>query len=298
MVRRTRNEGQDRSLGKKEKYVRAKLNPTNPTGGSPRGFGQWESLFDAELKKPAPRIAWRTLTDHHCDPRALKSALFYAADRLKDAQEVPQTWQDFNRARQETLNQVVELKKTLRELMVLRTPRGEAADTALFLSGVKKKDASLFKDFPGLLMRFESVLRVLQFPSERRDTFQDWLIASGELLLHIYVKEITKNLFSAETSVLLEANAVSCGLNLGREYSTEAVSRRFRRFRRGNDSDYKEIKVLVRRFARNGDKFLERFLDTRKVQLSLLVALHQFLLAGADPLRLFRRFSIDKQSVP
>ena len=146
-------------------------------------------------------------------------------------------------------------------------------------------------------MRFESVLKVLEFPSERRDTFQDWIVASGELLVHLYVKEITNKLFSEETSGLLEANAVSCGLGRGRNIALRLLVGVFADFGAATIVIIRN-KGLVRRSARNGDEFLESFLDTRKVQLSLLVAMHQFLLTGADPLRLFRRFSIDKQSVP
>lgn len=113
---------------------------------------------------------------------------------------------------------VEQLKKVLRGLMLLRTQGRQVASDVLWLWGVKNKDVSFFQGFPGFLERFESVLKILGLPSERRDTFQDWLIASGELLLHLYVKEITGKLFSEESSVLLEASAVSCGLGHGREY--------------------------------------------------------------------------------
>lgn len=276
MVRRTRNGRTGQIFGDVGKTCPPQAN----SAGAPSadGFKQWEILFDAQLKNPATRIAWRTLTDHHCDPHALKSSLFYAAHRLKDAQEVPQAWKAFDRARETTLNQVAQLKKVLRELMLLRTQGRQVAGDVLVVWDVKRKDVSFFQGFPGLLERFESVLEVLDLPSARRDTFQDWLIASGESLLHIYVKEITGKLFSEETSVLLEASAVSCGLGRGREYSTEAVSRRYRRFRRRNNSDYKHMTVLVSRIGRPGDTFLERFLDARKVEFSL-----------PDPFRVLRR---------
>jgi len=233
-----------------------------------RGFKQWEILFDAELNKPdnsATRMAWRTLTGHQCDPLALKSSLFYAAHRLKAAQEVPRAWEAFNSARETTLNQVAQLKKVLRELMLPRTLGRQVASDVLFLWRVKKKDVSFFQGFPGLLERFESVLKVLVLPSARRDTFQDWLIASGESLLHIYVQEITGKLFSEETAVLLEASAASCGLDRVREFSEEAVSRRHRRFRRHNAIDYIEMTMVVSRISRPGHTFLKRFLDARKV---------------------------------
>jgi hypothetical protein len=38
------------------------------------------------------------------------------------------------------------------------------------------------------------------------------LIASGELLLHLYVREVTNKTFSKENAVLLEAAAASAGL--------------------------------------------------------------------------------------
>lgn len=119
MVRRTRNGRTGQIFGKTGKTCPPQANPAGAP--SVRGFRQWENLFDAELKKPAARIAWRKLTDHHCDPHALKASLFYAAYHLKDAQEVPEAWEAFDRARQTTLDQVTQLKKVLRGLMLLRT---------------------------------------------------------------------------------------------------------------------------------------------------------------------------------
>jgi hypothetical protein len=117
------------------------------------GFKQWEMLFDAELNNPdktATRRAWRILvTDHHCDPHALKSLLLYAAFYLKEAQEASQAWAAFGKARETTLKKVAQLKKPLRELMLLSTPRGQVASELLFAWRVKKKDVSFSKAFPG-----------------------------------------------------------------------------------------------------------------------------------------------------
>jgi hypothetical protein len=298
MVRRTRNGRTGQVLGETGKTCPPQANPARAP--SAHGFKRWESLFDAELKKPATRIAWRTLRDHHCDPFALKSSLFYAAYRLKDAQEVPQAWEAFDRARETTLSQVAQLKKVLRGLLLLQTQGRQVASDVLWLWGVKNKDVSFFQGFPGLLERFESVLKVLYLPSERRDTFQDWLIASGELLLHLYVKEITGKLFTEETSVLLEASAVCCGFGHGREYSTEeAVSRRYRRWfqnRKNKNSDYVEIRRLVEQFGGDGNTFLKNVLDARLMQMSLEVSLHQFVATGTDPFKLFRRVVLREQT--
>jgi hypothetical protein len=49
---------------------------------------EWEARFDAELKNDDPKQAWQKLRDHHCDPKALKSALYYAAEHLWLAQQV------------------------------------------------------------------------------------------------------------------------------------------------------------------------------------------------------------------
>jgi hypothetical protein len=285
MVRRTRNGRTGQIFGDVGKTCPPQAKPAGVS--SVRGFKQWEILFDAELNnpdKPATLMAWRTLTGHHCDPHALKSSLFYAAGHLKDAQEVPQAWEAFGGALETTLNQVARLKNVLRELMLLRTRGRQVASDMLLAWEVKKKDVSFLQGFPGLLERFESVLKVLVLPSARRDTFQDWMIASGESLLHIYVQEITGKLFSEETAVLLEASAASCGLDRVREFSEEAVSRRYRRFRRHNAIDYIEMTMVVSRISRPGDTFLKRFLDARKVMLA--------------PLIRFRRIVARKQFLP
>jgi hypothetical protein len=256
----------------------------------------WETHFDAELKRPDTLKAWRTLIGRDCDPHALKSALFYAARSLDAAQEVPGEWEAFSRAREASLTQLSELKKTLRELIALRTGRRQVASDLLFLHGIKKRGVIVFGDFPRMLEQFESILKVLKLPLTKRHVFKAWLIASGEALLHIYVKERTGALFSEESAVLLEAGAASYGIDRGPNYSEEAVRIRYRRFRAREGNDYGAMRQLVRRFMRDGGAFLENFANARLMGLSLEVGLYQFVMGGADPFDMFRRLNTSKST--
>jgi hypothetical protein len=130
-------------------------------------FRKWEIRFDEEIKKPAPKLAWRTLLEHHCDRQALKSVLFYAADHLLLAYESVQG-NEFDITREEVLTKVEGLKKSIYQLMTLRIRSETAAIWAMFLWGVKKNDSSFFHAFPDLLGRFENILKVLKLPRARQ----------------------------------------------------------------------------------------------------------------------------------
>lgn len=242
-------------------------------------FRDWERRFDAELKKPAAKIAWRTLLENHCDPQALKSALYYAADHLRLAYDAHRG-NEFEIAREQTLTQIARLRETMRQLTSTRIQSKAVASHAMFLWGIKKKEIECFQNFPTLLVRFEKILGVLRLPRARRDTLEDWLIASGESLLHVYVKEVTTKTFSEENAVLLEAAAAACGFDHGREYSTEAVGRRWLRFRKRKDSDHKELRSLVHSIKGSRETFLDDFLDVRIVHLYLEWGLQQYVLTG------------------
>jgi hypothetical protein len=150
--------------------------------------------------------------ERRCDPDALKSTLYYAAHYLRLAHEAHRG-NEFDAEREKILTQVAKLKQTMHQLTTIRIQRKPVAAWAMFLWGVKKNEMKFFQSFPALLVRFENILKVLKLPRERPDTLKDWLIASGELLLHLYVKEVTSKKFLEENAALLEAAAVSTGLD-------------------------------------------------------------------------------------
>jgi hypothetical protein len=239
---------------------------------------RWERQFNRSLKEAGAQEAWQKLTNHGCNAAALKSSLYYAACGLESAQDFPREFAAFIRAREATLIQLTQLKKTLQTLMapnVLRTPVVSHLSSLL---GVRTKYRRLFTEFLQRLNQFESILKIIDSPKQERiDIERDSEIARSEALLHIYVKETTGKFFANQTPVLLQAAAESYGLDELPSYSAEAVNRRYRRWSRKYNDDHAQVTDLVRDIRRDGDNFLKNFLDARKIQVSLAFSGYQVL---------------------
>jgi hypothetical protein len=200
-----------------------------------------------------------------CDPHAIKSALYYATQFLRLADEARRGY-ELDTIRAEMLTQAGQMKEKLRQLTSIETLGECFAERILLVRGRKKSEIRFVQSFPALLLRLENILNDLKLPPAKRDTFEDWLISNGEALFYLYVKEVTRKAFPEEAAVLLEAAADAYGIRM-RAYTTEAVSRRYRRFRGRKDSDYQEMQSLVRAVKANRFTFLEDFLDMLMVQL-------------------------------
>jgi hypothetical protein len=239
---------------------------------------RWERKFNRLLKEADAQEAWRELTNQRCNAAALKSSLYYAACGLESAQDFPREFTAFIRAREATLIQLTQLRRTLQTLIapnVLRTP---VVSHLSSLWGVRKKYRHLFTEFPERLKQFENILKTIDPPRrERIDIERDSEIARTEALLHIYVKETTGKFFTERTAVLLQSGAQSYGLDQLPSYSADAVNRRYRRWSRKNGDDHAQLTDLVRNIRRDGDNFLENFLDARKIQVSLAFSGYQIL---------------------
>src|SRR5438067_903438 len=112
---------------------------TKPSDAAPKDdFSRWEKKFDAALERQHTSKAWRVLIDHDCDPRVLKSALYYAAYHLSGAQEYPQELRAFYRVRESIFYQLGELKDTLQELMTPTVGREQIVSSLVVIRGVKK----------------------------------------------------------------------------------------------------------------------------------------------------------------
>jgi hypothetical protein len=220
-------------------------------GDVDKQFTLWNIKFDVELKEAAPMLAWRTLTDHKCDPQTLKSALYHAAVHLDGAQELSTRWTQYLAIRQTAFDHLSELKKTFQQLMALKFRSDEFMDQLFFFYGVKKREVVFFERFPELLERFESMLKVLKVQTTKRHSLRAMLTAAGESLLHIYVEAFTDEDFPEEVAVLLEAGAEAYGLS-GPSYSTAAVRRRYKRFREKYHRTYEVNRRLVRQFRSQG----------------------------------------------
>jgi hypothetical protein len=243
---------------------------TKPPHAPPRDdFERWEIKFDAALERPGTLKAWRTLIQkqkHRCDPRSLKSALYDAAVYLDTAQESPREVGAYLQEREAALNQLAKLKQMVRELMAHKLGTEGVVDQLLLLYGVKKKDVRFVKDFPALLERFESILKIIKETTAERHALRAMLTAMGEALVHIYVKETTGRLLTEEVAVLLQAGATSYGLDHGPRYSAAAVSRRYRRFRTRASHTDDVIRELVRQFGSgNFGVRLDRFVEAGMV---------------------------------
>jgi len=220
-------------------------------GDVDKQFTLWNIKFDAELKEPAAMLAWRTLTDHKCDPQALKSALYHAAVHLDGAQELSKRWKQYLAIRQSAFDHLSELQKTFLQLMALKFRSDQFMDHLFFFYGVKKREVVFFERFPELLERFESILKVLKVQTAKRHSLRAMLTAAGESLLHIYVEDATEGFFPEEVAVLLEAGASAYGLS-GPSYSMGAVRRRYLRFQEQYYLNYEVTRRLVREFRSQG----------------------------------------------
>jgi hypothetical protein len=254
----------------------------------------WEARFDAELKNDDPKQAWQKLLAHHCDPKALKSALYYAADYLWLARQAHRM-NEFYTRREESLSQVAHLKKPIRQLMALRIQGAVIATNLMRLSDVNKIEKRFVQSFPTLLVRFENILKVLKLPvGARPDTNEYHLVARGEALLHLYVKEVTTKAFPDESAALLEAAAAAAGIDYAPEgyapkYTTEAVSRRYRRFRKSKSSDYTDILILIRSLKKHKRTFVDDFLNLQNKKLCFEWALWQLVFGDTDWSKRVRR---------
>jgi len=243
-------------------------------------FRRWEIGFDDEMRFDEENVggAWKRLIEAGCEPDALKSTLYYAAFSLKSAQEYPRQLNAFFCAKQETLVEVAKLKKAIESLAV-PTFRGRAMlDHVLHIYGVRKEHILFFREFPNMLEHFEEILEFLHFQKEKQQGLFE--VARGELLLHLYVEETTKQLFPDEKAVLLKAAAKAYDVKPLPSYGPDAVNRgRYRRwFRARKSSEYRELKALVRGIKDNAPTFLTSFLESRLIAASLSLAFHQQLM--------------------
>lgn len=229
---------------------------TKPSHPPPKdSFGRWEGKFDAALKRLDRLKAWRTLVDRQCDPLALKSALYYAAEHLDAAQELPEKWRAYSSAWEDAVNPLIELEKTLQQLMAVRALGIQIADDLLWFYGVKKREIAFLKAFPAMLERIERILTLIKVPTAIiQNRLKDKLTARGEALLYIYVKETTGKVFKEEVSVLLEAGAAAYGHEHMPGYGRDTAYRRYSRFkdREPHQFQFRAMQQLVREFIANG----------------------------------------------
>jgi hypothetical protein len=230
-------------------------------------FRRWEIRFDRELKNPGTLKAWEKLKTHDCDLPSLKSTLYHAVECSAGAQEVPRAFRAYLGARETAFRQLTELSDTVREIMELKVGREQVAAGVLFFHGVKKEHVRFFEAFNAQLKRFENVLKIATVPIRETPKLRDLLTAEGEALVHIYLKETTGKLFSAEVALLLEASAEAYGLGGGPTYSTESVNRRFRRFRNRRSTECEMIRQLVSQFKPGGSSRLAAFVNARMIGL-------------------------------
>ena len=246
------------------------------------------------LRTTTPSGRRQKLLAHDCDPKALKSALYYAADYLWLARQAHRM-NEFYTRREESLSQVAHLRKTIRQLMALRIQGAVIATNVMRLSDVNKIEMRFFQSFPTLLVRFENILKVLKLPvGARPDTNEYHLVARGEAPLHLYVKEVTTKAFPDESAALLEAAAAAAGIDYAPEdyapeYTTEAVSRRYRRFRKSKSSDCTDMLILIRSLKKHKRTFVDDLLHLQQKKVRIEWALWQLLYGDTEWARRARR---------
>jgi hypothetical protein len=239
-------------------------------------FKQWERNFTACLDRRDMQAAWRTLVEHGCNPDVLKSALYHAADCLSVAEESPRAFGAFFRVRKDIFDELSKLKRDLRNLTSL-TVGGEPMLSFLWsFYRVKSEHVVFFNMFPTLLERLEKTLMVPKtvLTKRIRKRFPGEFVASGEAVLHIYVKETTRRLFPLDTALVLEGGAIAYRIDGKPSYDDEAVKKRYRRYQDERYGGYKLTRLLVRQFVSEAPRVdLHTFVNRRTFELSYNVVM-------------------------
>lgn len=239
-------------------------------------FERWERNFTTCLDREDMEAAWRTLVEHGCNPDALKSALYHAADYLSVAEESPQALRAYFRIRKDISDELSKLKRDLRRLSSL-TIGGEWMLRFLWsFYRVKSEQVVFFNMFPTLLERLEKTVTVPKtvLTKRIRKRFPGAFVASGEAVLHIYVKETTRRLFPLDTAMVLEGGAIAYRIGRKPSYDDEAVKKRYRRYKKERDGDYNLARLLVRQFVSEAPRIdLHTFVNRRTFELGYNVAM-------------------------
>ena len=210
------------------------------------------------------------MVHHGCNPAALRSLLYYAAQGLDAAQEFLQELAAFVHAREATLAQLSDLKEALKMLMAPKILGAPVVRHLSLIADVRKNYRRFFMEFPEKLQQFENILKMIDSPTlERIDIERDSEIARAEALLHIYVKETTGKFFTQHTAVLLLTGAVSYGLENMPSYDAETVHRRYTRWSRKYREAHALLTDLVQDIRGDGDEFFKKFEDAIKIGLAL-----------------------------
>jgi hypothetical protein len=220
--------------------------------------------------------AWRTLVEHGCNPDALKSALYHAADYLSVAEESPKAFGAYFRIRKDISDELSKLKRDLRRLSSL-TISGEWMLRFLWsFYRVESEHIVFFNMFPKLLERLEKTLTIpkVVLTKRIRKRLPGAFVATGEAVLHIYVKETTRRWFRLDTALVLEGGAIAYRIDRKPSYDDEAVKKRYRRYRDEQCGDYKLIRLLVRQFVSEAPNIdLHTFINRRTFAAGYNVAM-------------------------
>jgi hypothetical protein len=240
-------------------------------------FKQWERNFDAcLLDRTDVQAAWRTLVEHGCTADTLKSALYHAAEYLSVAEESPKEFGAYFRIRKDISEELSKLKRDLRRLTSL-TLGGERMLSVLWsFYQVKSEHVVFFNMFPTLLERLEKTLTAPKavLTKRNRKRAPGEFVASGEAVLHIYVKETTRRLFPLDTALVLEGGAIAYRIDRKPSYDDEAVKKRYRRYKKERDGDHNLTRLLVRQFVSETPRIdLHMFVNRRTFELGYNVAM-------------------------
>jgi hypothetical protein len=214
-------------------------------------------------------MAWQKVLEQNCDPRLVKSALYYAAKGSSLAHEAPVALAQYIAGKKRILTHLSELKNELRLLASLKCGTEHVTNELWLFFGLRKEHVLFFETFPTLIDRLQRILAVPQVQPQRRYAKRTAkYIESVEAPLHIYLKETTTKLLSPQTAVLLEAAADAYGLECPPAYDEGTVAKRYRRFRDDQRSEYQLYRRLIRQFLSSKPQVdLHSFLYRRAIEV-------------------------------
>jgi len=238
-----RSTGRTGQIGKKQTRIGQ---PKRVFGKSRQDeFGRWERAFEARLELPDPKTAWLTILQQDCDPRVVKSALYYAAKHSFLAREAPEALAEYIAGKKRILSHLSELKNELRALTSLKCGTEYLTNELWEFFGFRRQHVRFFKRFPAKIDRLERVLAVPKVRPQRLYAKRTpKYIDSHEAPLHIYLEETTGKLLMPQTAVLLEAAADAYGLEYPPGYDVGTVAKRYKRFREDPKSGYELYRML------------------------------------------------------
>jgi hypothetical protein len=184
-----------------------------------------------------------------CDADDLEWALFWVVLHEEKRVDSPPRRRRFQDELDGILRDIQQLKKRLDGLFGLPLGVSTVLSAELAALGVGAQEEARVRSGPLMLLLLQDTLRQFQRPGISFEHLHSSSVSEAEALLLVYVHKFSSRKSSVkEVSVLMEAACEACEIE-GREYSEEAVAKRYRRFKKASPDQFAQIVSIVDEFA-------------------------------------------------